>query len=214
MIRHADLGIEDMEVESFDPEKAPKDRPIELRNMIEKAIKDGNKSFFTDVITIHKKYDGAHNHVSNEFFSMEREESSGTRKFYALTGPILETLKNGGILVVDELDSRLHPNLVCKLVEIFNSTMYNPHNAQLIFNTHDTNLLSSGTFRRDQIWFTEKNRYGAATLYSLAEFKTPVRKEDNFERNYIQGKYGAIPFLSDFNLLFNPKSDPLHGKEG
>lgn len=78
----------------------------------------------------------------------------------------------------------------------------NPRNAQLIFNTHDTNLLSAGIFRRDQIWFTEKNRYGEAMLYSLGDFKTSeVRKEDNFEKNYIQGKYGAIPFLGDFQQL-------------
>lgn len=81
----------------------------------------------------------------------------------------------------------------------------NPRNAQLIFNTHDTNLLSAGIFRRDQIWFTEKNRYGEAMLYSLGDFKTSeVRKEDNFEKNYIQGKYGAIPFLGDFQQLLNP----------
>jgi hypothetical protein len=91
--------------------------------------------------------------------------------------------------------------LTCKLIEIFNSKEKNPNNAQLIFNTHDTNLLSSGFFRRDQIWFTEKNRYGASAIYSLANFKN-VRKEDNFEKNYIRGKYGAVPYLGDFDKLF------------
>ncbi|MCK6695826.1 MAG: ATP-binding protein, partial [Thermoanaerobaculia bacterium] len=121
-----------------------------------------------------------------------------TRKYYAMTGPILETLAKGDTLVIDELDSKLHPNLVCKLVEIFNSKERNPYNAQLIFNTHDTNLLNSGVFRRDQIWFTEKDRYGAATLYALSDIKN-VRDTDKLEDNYIQGKYGAIPYLGDFD---------------
>lgn len=211
MIRHADLGIEDLELEHLDPEKLPKNMPKEIRKRIEKALKEENSAVFTDVITQHKKYDGSNNFVANEHFSLEKEESSGTRKFFALTGPILETLKSGDTLVVDELDSRLHPNLVCKLVELFNSKQYNPHDAQLIFNTHDTNLLSSGDFRRDQIWFTEKDRYGAATLYSLADFKE--RQESNFEQNYIQGKYGAIPYLGDFDKLFTDQPEPVYEDE-
>ena len=101
--------------------------------------------------------------------------------------------------MVDELESKLHPNLVAKIVELFQSPNTNPHNAQLIFNTHDINLLSSGFLRRDQIWFVEKDRYGASSVYSLADFKTDqVRKEDNFEKNYVNGKYGAIPYLEGF----------------
>jgi len=102
----------------------------------------------------------------------------------------------------DELDSKLHPNLVCKIVSLFNSKEFNRKNAQLIFNTHDTYLLSSGLFRRDQIWFTNKNKYGEAKLYSLADFKSDVvRKTEPFEDNYIKGKYGAVPFLGFFDNL-------------
>ena len=111
--------------------------------------------------------------------------------------------KEGEILIVDELANKLHPNLACKLAETFNSRTKNPNNAQIIFNTHDTNLLGSELFRRDQIWFTEKDRYGASSLYSLADFKTDkVRKGEPFEKNYINGKYGAIPYLGDFDKLF------------
>jgi AAA15 family ATPase/GTPase len=89
-------------------------------------------------------------------------------------------------------------------VSLFNSKTHNPKNAQLLFNTHDTNLLSSGLFRKDQVWFTEKNRYGEAKLYSLSDFKSSeVRKTEAFEENYIRGKYGAIPFLGDFEKLLN-----------
>ncbi|MCL2028101.1 MAG: ATP-binding protein, partial [Bacteroidales bacterium] len=116
----------------------------------------------------------------------------------------LETLENGYTIIIDELDSKLHPNLVNKLVSLFNSKEFNPNNAQLIFNTHDTNLLNTGLFRRDQIWFTEKNKYGEAKLYSLADFKSSkVRKNESYEDNYIRGKYGAIPFLGYFDDLNN-----------
>jgi AAA15 family ATPase/GTPase len=135
---------------------------------------------------------------------MDDDESSGTQMFFALTGPVLNVLENGFSLVVDELDSKLHPNLICKLVSLFNSKELNPKDAQLIFNTHDTNLLSSGLFRRDQIWFTEKNKFGEARIYSLADFKTDeVRKTEPFEENYIRGKYGAIPFLDMFEDLIH-----------
>jgi len=149
---------------------------------------------------------------------MLRDESIGTQKLFALAGPILSTITRGYVLLVDELDARLHPNLSAKIVQLFNSKPTNPNNAQLLFNTHDTNLLTSGNFRRDQIWFTEKNRYGEATLYSLADFKTDqVRKDEDFEANYIRGKYGAVPYLGDFNALPQaaPATDdaPAHAHE-
>ena len=90
----------------------------------------------------------------------------------------------------------------------------NPKNAQLIFNTHDTNLLSSGLFRRDQIWFAEKDKYGASKLFSLADFKSEVRKTENFEDNYIRGKYGAVPFLGDFDNSINSKILQSNENEG
>ena len=137
-------------------------------------------------------------------FSLKDDESSGTRKIFALTGPILYAIENGCALVVDELDSNLHPNLVCKIVSLFNSKELNKKNAQLIFNTHNTNLLSSGLFRRDQIWFTDKDKFGEAKLYSLADFKSDKGSETgSFEGNYIRGKYGAVPILGIFDDLNN-----------
>jgi len=112
----------------------------------------------------------------------------------------LESLDKGKILVIDELEARLHPLLTRAIVTLFNSRTTNPNNAQLIFATHDTNLLSNRYFRRDQIWFAEKNRYGATDLYSLAEFQ--VRNDATYDKDYIAGKYGAIPFLSGLPDLF------------
>jgi len=210
LMRNADFSIDDLTPKILDIQSLPTDIPKEIRELIESKMKNKNAEIFDDVLTLHKKYNNNNQIIESTNFSMNEEESSGTRKYFALTGPILETLKNGEVLFIDELDAKLHPNLICKIVEIFNSSITNPLNGQLIFNTHDTNLLSSNLFRRDQIWFTEKNRYGAASLYSLSDFKTDVvRKDDNFEKNYINGKYGAIPYLGDFDKLFISESNAI-----
>jgi AAA15 family ATPase/GTPase len=215
LLKAADLGIQDIKMQKLDIESLPKDLPKELRDKLIREIKDDNAEFFSDVSTTHRKFDVNKNAVSLEYFSLEDDESSGTRKFFALTGPILDVIENGYTLVVDELDSKLHPNLVCKIVSLFNSKEFNKKNAQLIFNTHDTNLLSSGLFRRDQIWFTNKNKFGEAKLYSLADFKSDeVRKNDPFEDNYIKGKYGAVPFLGFFdNLKFLLRENENEGQK-
>ena len=206
LLKAADLGILDIKLELLDIEKLPKDLPKEIRDRLIRESKEENSEIVSDVLTTHKMYDDSNKFIDNVYFSMDEDESSGTRKFFALTGPILNVIENGYILIVDELDSKLHPNLVCKLVSLFNSKELNPKNAQLIFNTHDTNLLSSGLFRRDQIWFTEKNKFGAANLYSLADFKTDsVRKTEAFEDNYIRGKYGSVPYLGFFDSLSRKK---------
>lgn len=211
LLKVADLGIQDISLEILDVNKLPKDMPQELKDIISKKMKDEDAEFISDVLTTHKKFDSNKKHIGDIKFSMDEEESSGTRKFFYLTGPVLDSLENGNVLIVDELDSKLHPNLVCKLVSLFNSVEHNPNNAQLIFNTHDTNLLGSGLFRRDQIWFTEKDRIGVSKLFSLADFA--VRKNENFENNYIEGKYGAIPYLNAFENLFNFKKLPNNENE-
>ncbi|MFZ1632141.1 MAG: AAA family ATPase, partial [Anaerolineae bacterium] len=109
------------------------------------------------------------------------------------------TLKEGRVLVVDELDARLHPLLTREIVGLFNARETNPCHAQLIFTTQDTSLLDNRFLRRDQIWFTEKDRYGATHLYSLAEFR--VRNDASFGRDYVRGRYGAIPFLGDLRQI-------------
>ncbi len=118
-------------------------------------------------------------------------------------------------MLVDELDRSLHPILARGLIELFNSKQSNPKGAQLIFNTHDTNLLSGGLLRRDQIWFTEKDRKGASHLYPLTDFKP--RKGENLENGYLQGRYGAIPFLNSeaflsMAILPGTNGSKKHGK--
>lgn len=127
-------------------------------------------------------------------FSLLANESTGTQKMFNLATPWLKSLALGRVVFVDELDASLHPLLTRHLVQLFNTPAFNPKNAQLVFVTHDTNLLTHGGFRRDQIWLCEKRGDGTSDLYSLAEI-SGVRKNDKIERNYLRGKYGAIPFL-------------------
>lgn len=123
------------------------------------------------------------------------EESSGTRNLLALTGPVLDILRKGLTLVVDELDTSLHTHLVQALVRLFHSPEVNTGGAQLIFTTHDTSLLDAyGLFRRDQIWFVEKEADQSSSLYSLVEFSP--RKNEALEKGYLQGRYGAVPIIN------------------
>ena len=124
------------------------------------------------------------------------DESMGTRNLLFLTGPVLDILNKGMVLVVDELDSSLHPLLVRRLVELFQNPVVNQKGAQLIFTTHDTSLLDPDLFRRDQIWFVEKDRDQASKLYPLSDFSP--RKNEALERGYLMGRYGALPFLGDW----------------
>jgi hypothetical protein len=126
-------------------------------------------------------------------FGME-QESQGTMAYLALLGPAVHALVIGAPLFVDELDGSLHPLLSIQLIRLFNNPEANPRGAQLIFNTHDTNLLSSGVLRRDQIWFTEKKDDGSSQLFPLSDFKP--RRTENLENGYLQGRYGAIPFIN------------------
>lgn len=132
-------------------------------------------------------------------------ESAGTLAWFGLLGPVFRALERGRTLCVDELDSSLHPVLAVELVRMFNDPAKNPHNAQLIFNTHDTNLLDPKLFRRDQIWFTEKDPDGASHLYPLTDFKP--RKQENLERGYLQGRYGAIPFVGSLESILSADDD-------
>lgn len=160
------------------------------------------------IITWHKKYDANNFLIDTIPFNFDEQESDGTKKLVYLLGPWYTTLKKGNLLVVDELDSRLHTNLIKYLVKFFHES--NDSNAQLIFVTHNTDILSKDYLRRDQIWFIEKNQFGSSEMYSLGDFKSEqVRKKSAFDKNYIEGKYGAVPLFDDNNKLI----DLLHGQE-
>ena len=194
LIRMADSGIED----------------VKIKNKIKlgfEIVPGKNEEWqfdhtVTNISTFHKKYSPNNKFIELEEFQLTKHESRGTEKLFSLLGPIIDTLQKGSILIVDEFDSRLHTLLTRFIVGLFNSVDKNPNNAQLIINTHDTNLLSRKIFRRDQIWFAEKDRYGATDLYSLVEYQK-VRNDSSFEKDYLIGKYGAIPFVGDLDFNIN-----------
>ena len=177
-----------------------KQRIVEFSRYADLGIENIEKIDNT-IVSTHTQYDDEGNEVKAVTFPFRKNESEGTIKYFSLAYPIIDALDNGKRLIIDEFDSKMHPLLTCRIIALFNSKETNPKNAQLIFTTHDTNLLSASIFRRDQIWFTQKDRYGATELYSLAEYK--VRNDASFEKDYLSGKYGAIPIVGDLTRLFN-----------
>ena len=184
----SDFGIDDVSaiIKEFTVDNFPVDLPIELKNLL---MRDGSKGTQVKIQTFHKG-------IPFEF----KEESEGTQRIFSLIGPWIDALKNGRVLIVDELDTKLHHLLNVFLIDLFNDPTQNKNNAQLIFSTHNTNLLDQDLFRRDQIWFTEKNPdLGSTDLYSLVEFSP--RKDKDIKKGYLAGRYGALPFIKE-NRIF------------
>lgn len=195
-IRCADMDIEDMNIELKEKENLISSDVFNIlsedfkQDLIKKF--DDEKNKVIDIKTLHKGVD-EHGKPIDVTFNL-RDESDGTQKYFGILGPFISALDNGYVVVIDELDIRLHTLLVMKLVELFLNPEINKKNAQLIFSTHDTNLLDTDILRRDQIWFVEKKEDKSTDLYSLFDFGG-VRKNEKIEKGYLQGKYGAIPFF-------------------
>jgi AAA15 family ATPase/GTPase len=146
----------------------------------------------------HTFYDGET--PAGQKFISDLNESMGTRKLFSYSGTILLALERGTPLFIDEFDTSLHPLIIEAIIKLFNSPITNPKNAQLVISCHTVNILTNRLFRRDQIWFCEKDQCGATDLYSLAEYMEPVRNDAAFGKNYLQGKYGAIPYINEIFL--------------
>ena len=147
----------------------------------------------------------AHNLYDKEekkgfWYFTEDLESLGTRKLFNYAGVILPTLDNGGVLFIDEFDSSLHPLIVENIIKLFNDKRFNKNNAQLIVSCQSVSLMTNKLFRRDQIWICEKDKYGASEIYSLMDFEDLVRKDANFNKNYLAGKYGGVPNIDLIRL--------------
>ena len=211
------LGIEDIKIEEtaldnlskISPKKREDEKIAaliqELQKELKERMKKGGDAKEITINAFHKKFDEANKLIDTIALDFELE-SKGTQKLFGLLGPWFDTLEKGKILIVDELDSRLHTKLTAELLKIFQSSI-NTKNAQLIFASHDTNLLRNDLFRRDQIWFTEKDNTGSTDLYSLVEYKinqaTSVRNDASFEKDYLIGKYGAIPYFGNIPKFLN-----------
>lgn len=189
----ADFNIHDIriETEKFDPNSLPEELPENLREEIISKMKGKE---VMDIKTVHKTKSG-------KLISLElSDESDGTQRYFAFSGPLIDTLNNGYIMVVDELHAHLHPKIVKHLVNMFHCSEINPKNAQLIFTTHETSILNQDVLRRDQIWFCEKNKYQETTLYPLTDF-SPRKDRENIELAYLSGRYGALPFIQTINMF-------------
>ena len=153
------------------------------------------------------KIDALHKMIgSNELAKIPlQDESAGTLKMFALYPELQEVLNHGGVFFIDELNARLHPLLVRNFILTFLNLENNVNHAQLVFTTHDTWQLSNRLLRRDESWFTEKDEDGLSTLYSLADFidedGARIRKDESYEKNYLLGKYGAIPSLKTIEFF-------------
>ena len=176
MLQVADFGIKALEIRDFQG----------LGSLMP------DKRSYNNIETVHTVVD---ENGKEKFYNLNMtEESDGTNSYFKVVGIVRKALDKGTLLVADEIDAHLHPLLTKHLISLFNSAEFNPHGAQLVFTSHNTNLLDLDSMRRDQIWFTEKNENTAATdLFSLDDFS--VRKDTKIERGYLIGRYGAIPFI-------------------
>lgn len=164
-------------------------------------IPDEIKPFFAQA----KEITSTEANIDYGLFSVNlNEESKGIQKLFEVFGPIIDIILKDKILIWDEMETSLHPSIVKEILRLI---MHGKRDskAQLIFSTHDTNLLDLNTFRRDQIWFTELNSDRATDIYSLAELKN-VRKDENISKGYMNGKYGAIPFIHN-PLVFSVEEE-------
>ncbi|MGR9015161.1 MAG: AAA family ATPase [Gammaproteobacteria bacterium] len=210
LVKIADLGIEEIAIEEKDVTQTAIQHllnnpsiPQEAKQNMLNYISDGASASIELLQSRHKKFNAENQPIGSVSFELDEDESRGTQKFFTISAPILDTLRHGKILLIDELDASLHPMLTECLIKLFNNKELNKRNAQLIFVTHDIHLLSvPELFERDQIWFTEKDQYGSTNLYSLLEFRKnnrgkDIRATDNLEKHYLQGRYGAVPYIGE-----------------
>ncbi|MCW8966254.1 MAG: ATP-binding protein [Candidatus Pacearchaeota archaeon] len=188
LLKAADLDIKDISVKKklFDESDLSDDLPKEAKSRILERMK--GKEIIDELYMLHEDSEG--NLIAFDF----EEESDGTQKLFSFAGPWLDVLKNGYVLFVDELHDNLHPKIVQFLVDLFHSSETNTSNAQLVFTTHETTILNQNIFRRDQIWFCEKGKDHATTVYPLTDF-SPRKVRENLELSYLAGRYGAVPYI-------------------
>jgi hypothetical protein len=221
LVRAADLDITDIRVEERDLPSTEVDQALgeqleqeirSLRQAIQVVDESAADQLYARVQRLElnrRSVSAARRHRSLVFvhgdggaLMTEAEQSAGTLAYLDLLSDVLEALTIGGVIVIDELGTSLHPRLLARLIELFRDEQTNPDQAQLIFATHDATLLGTSfgeeVLRRDEIWFTEKH-HGATTLYPLTDFHP--RKEDNRERRYLGGSYGGVPAVFSDTLV-------------
>lgn len=203
LLTAADTGVEGLEISELPEHLIDK----ELLKDLNLNSAEGKKGRAMSLFSLHSRYNEKGKFIDKISVPFGEWESQGTAKIFSLGSLMLDALAGGRVMVVDEFDSRLHPNLTLKIVDLFNSEVTNPHNAQLIFVTHDSSLLKRAKLRRDQICMVDKNRFGASSIKTLIEFKG-VRKDASYDKEYLDGNYSAIPFLDKMDWVV--KENQLH----
>lgn len=194
-----DIGITKIKVTERSEETLPEAFKA-FRTALQSAMPT-NAKFDIDmgqIFTEHQVFDNDGVAVGVVDFNLGTAESEGTKKLVALAGPLLDALEKSYIIFLDELDARLHPLLSLQILQLFNCNVKNKLSSQLITATHSTNLLDKNIIRRDQVWLTSKNSLGESSLTSLVEYK--VRNDASFEKDYLLGKYGAIPLIGELDI--------------
>ena len=177
---------------------------VKFLNIANIAINSENKR----IIAYHNKFDKNNIIKENVAFDLESEESDGTTKLVYLLGAIYDTLLNKRILFIDEIDSKFHPNLTKKIISFFH--VFNKNNAQFVFTAHDPILLDKELFRRDQIWFVDKNKFGESELYPMSDFDASVvRNTSDYRKKYLEMCFGAAKSIDISQQLI----DLMYGKD-
>lgn len=198
LLQHADFGV--LSAKASERQLQAEDLPDNMpEEVVEQIIK--NKHF---EVSLGHRGDGG-----REFSLGWEDESSGTQKFFALSGPWLDILKNGYVAGLDEIESSIHPSMVVALLKLVFSEQANSEGAQLLFTTHNPLLLDTQLMRRDQVWFADKDDEGATHLYPLTDYSP--RSKESLLRGYLSGRYGAVPFIPEG--LLGQEETVLHGEE-
>ncbi len=195
MMKFADVGINDLEISKRDMPETEKRTLQAYLSALKETDPDKyselstGPSEFPKVVEVRMAHQGAE---GKNYFLDGSRESDGTRAYFSILGPLISSLQNGTVLLIDELESSMHPMLARELLRIFNSPDLNPNGTQVIFTTHSTSLLDLDLLRRDQVWFTEKNGEGATVLHPLSDYLP--RPNQNIEAGYLGGRFNALAF--------------------
>jgi uncharacterized protein len=202
LVKKFDLDILDLGVTQFSPESEKNDGSNNNRFFERQKLRDDREE--RSVYTLHAKYDENNVPTDPVPFFLKIHESEGTIKFFKLIGPLMHAIFHDGLVIIDEFDARFHSLLSKAVLKLFNSK-HGGSKAQLLVASHDTALLDRNLLRRDQIYFVEKSPFGASQVTSLVEYKS--RKESPYDKNYLEGKYGAIPIIEEIESVL------IHGEE-
>jgi uncharacterized protein len=196
-----DTGISSFEIRKGEGLNLLHGFPDEVAQIINPNVfKDFENELGYEILTYHKVFDPNGNEIKRIPFNIERE-SSGTRSLFLMAVFLIDAIDSGKVLYIDEFEQNLHPLLVRSLLTMFNNPAINKGNAQLIFTTHDISLLTNELFRRDQIWFTEKNERGITELFSMADIDG-VRNNIPFDKWYLSGRFGATPVINETQAYY------------